>query len=37
MMFGENFKTEEAVRDLFKGEFVKDNKLHYVKWLDSKY
>jgi hypothetical protein len=36
-MFGDNFKTEEAVRDIFQGEALVDGKLHYRKWVQLKF
>jgi len=35
--FGDSIKTEEALLDVFRGEHLVGGKLHYKKWVESKY
>lgn len=36
-MFGDNFKSEESLRELFRGDYFQAGQLHYKQWVDAKF
>lgn len=36
-MFGDNFKSEEVLKELFRGEHFQNGQVHYKQWVDAKF